>query len=753
MSNSRFAHLVFSFSMFLSFILLMGQMVRSQELVQLVADNISTSRDNVLTATGNVEIIYRGEYVRAQSLVYDKSKDTYHFEGPLLYDDGSGLVVISDYATMSKGFKDGILQSARFIVKDSLQLTSRQILRADGRYSELDQVRASSCYVCAAGLTPLWEVRATKAIHDKETRRIYYDDFQLRLGGVPIFYAPRLRTPEPSVKRATGFLTPQFSYTTDFGGGIRLPFFIPLNTFSDLTFSPFIKADGDSNNATAVYRKAFPKADLTIGTALSYGNAGPLNFDGSTASVIFTQPYDKGNIAVDSTLSFDQSKTKGVRARYRASGNFNLPKDYKLNFLFDGVLGDYYLLDDNYTDRMYSNMTVSRVKKNQYLATDLISFRSVRPGETNSTVPSLIFDNNWQQRFYEPWFGGAAGLKVNLRTQSRSSKTGSDTDSDGISDGRDTDRMSIAGDWRKNWVFKSGVVGSLALVASSDQYNIKQDDIYEGRTTRTTGVGAVELRWPFVASDHLGGAQVIEPVAQLVLAPNQNYNISNEDSTLVEFDEGSLFSIQRFSGYDARERGNRLNLGLGWTRIAPTGWELHSNIGKVIRPTNYGQFSAASGLSGVNSDLLASVRLSLINGLTVQNRFLLGSGNSINKNELRLGLERPKLSLSASYVSLLADTAEGRSDDVSEVYLSSRFNLSEQWTSYAGGRYNFKAHEPVTANLNLNYINECLHLKLALLRRYTSSTGFDPNTDFTLDLELLGFSNGSSRGRSSQCGS
>ena len=729
-----------------------AQQVHGQELVQLVADEITSDAEQII-ATGNVEILYQGEYVRAQKMVYNKSHDYYYFEGDVFYDDGSGLVVLADDAMLSKNLSDGILRSTRFLMNDSLQITSQQILRAEGRYSEMEKVRASSCKVCKNGATPLWEVRATRAVHDKMARRIYYQNFQLRIGGLPVFYSPRLRMPEPSVDRATGFLTPKMGYSTLLGGGFRWPFFIAINPYSDLQISPYITTDGNSNNATIAYRKAFPKADLTINSSLSYGDAGPLSFDGSTASVLYIQPYRTGNVSVESTVSFDQTQTTGVRARYRATGNFNLPKKYKLDFLFDGVIGDYYLFDDNYTDRMYSNMSVSRINNNQYLDTDLITFRSVRPGEVNSTIPSLIWDNNWQQRFYEPLFGGSAGIKFNIHSEKRSSTvtTNSNPTVDNISDGRDTNRFSLAGDWRRNWFFNNGMVGSLAFLASADYFNVNQDDNF-GDANRITGVGSVELRWPFTATDRWSGQQVIEPTIQYVLAPTKDYGISNEDSTLVEFDEGSLFSIQRFAGYDDRERGDRLNFGISWTRLAPEGWSIHTDIGKVLRPKNYDQFSDASGLAQINSDLLTSTRLSLANGLSVQNRVLLGSNFNIEKNELRLAVEKPKFGLSASYVSLQRDTYEGRAEDVNEIYLASRLNLSDQWTANVNSRFNFEENTPVNTNLNLSYLNECLRFNLAFTRRHTSSVGFDPNTDFSLDMELLGFSNGSSRGNARQCG-
>lgn len=91
-------------------------------------------------------------------------------------------------------------------------------------------------------------------------------------------------------------------------------------------------------------------------------------------------------------------------------------------------------------------------------------------------------------------------------------------------------------------------------------------------------------RWPLAR--HSGGVtHIIEPVAQLIWSPKRDYQdeVPNEDSYLLEFDEGNLFSLNRFSGWDARESGLRANLGLGWTRIDPAGWSIGLTAGRVLR--------------------------------------------------------------------------------------------------------------------------------------------------------------------------
>ncbi len=61
--------------------------------------------------------------------------------------------------------------------------------------------------------------------------------------------------------------------------------------------------------------------------------------------------------------------------------------------------------------------------------------------------------------------------------------------------------------------------------------------------------------------------QVVEPIAQVVLAPNGSNpgKIPNEDSQDFEFDDTNLFSLNRFTGVDRVTPGSRVDYGLKWT--------------------------------------------------------------------------------------------------------------------------------------------------------------------------------------------
>ena len=87
---------------------------------------------------------------------------------------------------------------------------------------------------------PLWQVKGARIIHDQQEKMLYFETAQLEFFGVPIAYMPYFSTPDPTVKRKTGFLMPGFTSNTPFGYGVEVPFYWAIAPDMDMTFSPRI---------------------------------------------------------------------------------------------------------------------------------------------------------------------------------------------------------------------------------------------------------------------------------------------------------------------------------------------------------------------------------------------------------------------------------------------------------------------------------------------------------------------------------
>ena len=238
-----------------------------------------------------------------------------------------------------------------------------------------------------------------------------------------------------------------------------------------------------------------------------------------------------------------------------------------------------------------------------------------------------------------------------------------------------------------------------------------------------------------------GVTHIIEPVAQLIWSPKRDYQdeVPNEDSYLLEFDEGNLFSLNRFSGWDARESGLRANLGLGWTRIDPAGWSIGLTAGRVLRSRPDRNIADNSPIGGKSSDWLLAAHYTGSNGLAIANRALFDDSFSISRNELRLGWYQPWLQVSAGYLWLDSDLREDRLEDVSELTTLAGWQITDGWWASAETRYDFAENRAQKAELGLQYRNECITVEMSVERRFSSSEELDAETSFDLGIRLGGF--------------
>jgi LPS-assembly protein len=675
----------------------------------LIADSIFLTGNDLLTAEGAVEAYYQGARVKAARIVYDGSTDRMTITGPITLTDQGGTVILAESADLSRDLQDGILKSARMVLDEQLQLAALEVSRISGRYTRLDKVVASSCQVCPSNPTPLWEIRARRVVHDQQERQIYFDHAQFRVAGVPVFYLPRLRMPDPTLTRATGFLLPAVRTTSELGPGLKLPYFIALGDSRDLTLTPYVAA----------------KRTATL--ALRYREA-----------------LRNGSIEVSGAVSDDDIRPDETRGYLFGKATYTLPRDFALGVQLQTVSDDAYLLDYGVDDLdwLSSGVTLDRTRRNEYISFGAFKHRSLRAGDSNSTLPNLAADFDFQRRFSPRLLGGEGKFSFQMHGHGRSSSVSFDANGDGVTDGRDVARATIGVDWRRSWVMANGMVLSGATDVTADIYSISQDASYPGSVTRVLPQAAVELRWPWVRAEAGGGSQVIEPVAQVILAPNTLDTVPNEDSTVATLDEGNLLSFSRFPGADRRELGNRINLGLSWTRYDAAGWQLGVTAGRVFRARDLGQFSSGSGLDGKTSDWLISTQFITANGLAVNNRVLFDNGFDFSRNELSVAYAADRYSLAAGYLWMVADPAEGRTTATSELVLDAGWDMAGNWRGTVAGRYDFNLQRAARAEIGLSYRNECAVVDLSLSRRFTSSTTVTPSTDFNVSVSLVGFGTG-----------
>ncbi len=673
----------------------------AQGAATLVADTITVGADRTLTAQGNVQVFYDGTTLSAQAIRYSQSGDTLSITGPIFIRAPDGTVLTAEAAQLDPQLENGILRGARLVLNQQLQLAANRIDRVDGRYSQLTRTVATSCQICATE-APLWEIRADRIIHDELERQLYFDNATFHIRGVPLLWVPRLRLPDPTLDRATGLLIPRLRSNNQLGVGIKLPYFIRIGDSRDLTLTPFLTSE--TTTLEARYRQAFLSGTLEINAAASR----------------------------------DTLRPGELRSYVIAEGQFDLGRDFQLNFDIEGTTDPAYLLEYGYSskDRLDSAIAIERVRDRDLFVADITYFDSLRDDEADETLPPIVVHMAYDKRLFPEAIGGTLTFGASLDAFERTIDTPG-------ADGRDVARVGLSGAWHRNWTLPNGLIINASTALEVDYFAVRQDPAYE-TGLRAIPSAAATLRWPLIRRMPTGTVHILEPAISLGWTQSYGTIAPNEDGTLAEFDEANLFALTRFPGEDAREDRSHTSIGVTWTRIGASGARSSLTFGRLFQDTQQPSFSPTSGLSQLRSDWLVSGSLALSEGLQLDGRALFDDDFEFDKTEVRLNWQSETLSLAAAYHWLPEDPTRERLEPASEWSFDGSYIVDEHWTVNFDGRYDVAADQPRTAGLGVEWRNECVTVDLSVSRRYTNSDTTDPSTDFGFGISLTGFSAGRS---------
>tara|TARA_B100000787_G_scaffold123020_1_gene92531 strand:+ start:2205 stop:4637 length:2433 start_codon:yes stop_codon:yes gene_type:complete len=168
---------------------------------------------------------------------------------------------------------------------------------------------------------PPWKITSKKIQHDKVKKQIIYKDAWLEIYDYPVIYFPKFFHPAPSVKRQSGFLTPELGSSNNLGNSIYAPYFYVVSESKDITIKPRLF----SNNKFVLqneYRQKTKNSHTIIDFSITKGHDSSLTDKGDTRSHFFT------NTIMD--LSLDNYDSSILEINYEKSSNDNYLKLFNL---------------------------------------------------------------------------------------------------------------------------------------------------------------------------------------------------------------------------------------------------------------------------------------------------------------------------------------------------------------------------------------------------------------------------------------
>ena len=231
------------------------------------ADEVQYDQDLGLTvAKGNVEISEGDQILLADTVTYNQRTDTVTAAGHVSLMQPTGDIAFADFMELHDNLRDGFIKDIRILLSDRSRMAGNTARRSDGgTRTELRHGVYSPCELCKDDPShpPVWQIKADRIVDDKNTQVVEYYDATMEIDGVPVFFTPYLSHPDPSVKRASGFLPPTVGTGNNLGYNITVPYFWAIDSDKDITFRPMLTS-GKGVMLDQDYRQAFDYGKLNL---------------------------------------------------------------------------------------------------------------------------------------------------------------------------------------------------------------------------------------------------------------------------------------------------------------------------------------------------------------------------------------------------------------------------------------------------------------------------------------------------------
>jgi LPS-assembly protein len=732
--------------------------------------------NNRIIAVGNVQIYYKRSTLEANRVVYEQNTKRMRAEGNARFTEADGKVIHGEVIDLTDEFRDGFVDSLQIEAADKTRFAAPRAERSNGRYTTFQSGVYTACEPCKDDprKPPRWQIRATRIIHDETEKMIYFEDARLEFLGVPLFYWPYLSNPDPTVKRKSGVLQPKFSYSNYMGFGASVPYFWALAPNYDVTLTPTLLSrqgllmQGEwrhrlMNGSYSIRAAGIFQQDTKVFASRSPGMHDP-------GDQVF-----RGNIDTFGQFALNNNWVWGWDA--------SLVTDKYV--IQDYGLRTYFLLMDPFKSGGLDTVTqvyLSGRGERSWFDARAMYFFGLSSADVQSQIPLVAPVIDYKNKLGTPVFGGELTYRANITSLRRdqadfdpitqtaltSGQCDRITNDPAVKTPKDCllrgfpgtySRASAEATWRKTLIDPWGEkwtpfvtmradVASLSVSPETGVANyLPTGDSTVGRFMPAVGL---EYRYPFI-SVQPWGTQTIEPIAQLIVRPNEMGigKLPNEDAQSLIFDDSNLFSVNKFSGYDRIEGGTRLNAGVQYTAQFNRGGFVNVLFGQSYNLFGQNSFAVAdtvntglsSGLETQRSDYVARIALQPDNVYTFISRFLF--------DEKTFDVRRWEMEGRASFDRWQVSALYGNYDKQPEVgFLERRqavtgqltFKFSQNWSALAAARYDIEAKQINEHRIGLGYIDDCFAISVNYITsyNYSGTTQTDNKVLLVINLRTIG---------------
>jgi LPS-assembly protein len=737
-----------------------------QMLVQATEVNYDYNNSRV-AAVGSVQIYYNGATLEADKVIYDQKTKRLHAEGNVRLTDSDGKITYANLLDLSDDYRDGFVDSLRLDTADQTRMAATRADRTDGDITVFQNGVYTACAACKDNpkKPPLWQVKGARIIHNQTEKMLYFEDARLEFFGQPIAFLPYFSTPDPTVKRKSGFLIPSYSSSTRYGVGLEVPYYFALAPDYDATVTPRYTTKQGLLLQGEFRQRLINGAYEIRGYGIRQNDPGQFN----------AEPGDRefrGGIDTKGQFALNDKWVWGWDAVAVSDKSFFY--DYNLG-PYKNALNAFLLTPDTGLSQIY----LTGVGNRSYFDARVMHFLGYSAADDQSQIPivhPVIDHSNVLNRNV---LGGEFSYKANLTSLSRqtasfdainptallagsclpSANPAAKTPANCLLRGipGDYTRLTAEVSWRRSFTDSIGQIFTPFASLRGDLISANIDNqpgvanylpVGSTQTARLMPTVGVEYRYPFI-NVQPWGTTTIEPIGQLIIRPNEPSagRLPNEDAQSFTFDDSNLFSVDKFSGYDRVEGGGRANVGVQATTQFDRGGFINVLFGQSYQLFGLNSFavqdltntSLGSGLDKNRSDYVARIAYqpNRIYSMIARTRLDEATG-AVRRFELEGRANFDRFGVSLLYGNYDAQPELGFLTRREGIVATGSVKVATNWMLSGALRYDITNQTINQYIVGAGYVDDCFIIAANYITdyAYTSASYANPVTDHRIMLQI-----------------
>ena len=520
---------------------------------------------------------------------------------------------------------------------------------------------------------PPWKITSEEIQHDKIKKQVIYKDAWLEIYDFPIVYFPKFFHPDPSVKRQSGFLRPEFGSSKNLGSSVYTPYFHVISKDKDITFKPRLFGN-DKFVLQNEYRQKTKNSFTVLDFSFTKGHNSSSNDKGDTRSHLFSSTI------ID--LMLENYISSIFEFNYQKASNDNYLK------LFD--LSSPLLLGDN---SVLESIVKLDLEHEKYDLTSTIEMYETLSGSNTDRYQYVLPSFNFSKNFFLEDFNGSFSFNSYGNNTLKNTNIVSSTLSNDLK--YDTNNIFFDNGITSNFEILLKNINSIGKndikYKNSPQSEIISEYIYNAALPMTKQTKNVK--------------NTLTPKLSLRFSPHEMKNNINTERRI---NIDNVFISDRLGLGDSFESGESVTLGLNFSKekmnikndITQVEKYFDFKLSSVFRLNEEKNIPTNSTLNKKQSNIFGEVNYKPNKNILLNYDFSLTNDfNNIEYNSLFAQLNYGNFSAQFNYLeergvigqkSVVENTTEYNFDESNSLSYSTRRNRKLNLTEYYDLVYEYK---------------------------------------------------------------